>query len=335
MTGVSLGDFAQSFMLQRRGVSLRAELTKLSEEMSTGQVSDVREVLAGNVSFLADMERDLRILDAYRIAGLEAESYANTAQLSLEAFQTTAGDLATSIVAGSVTQTSTTIEQNAFEARNSLESMMAKLNGDIGGRSLFSGVATKTVPLEDASTLLNTLEFLIAGAATPADARLAAETWFDDPSGFSATIYQGSTDDLSPFRVGDGEDVAINIRADNEAFRDALMNVALASLASSSALSFNSSQRAELQRDSGIALQSNQEDLTNVRARIGTAEARLDAIETRNAAEKTSLEIARNDLLGVDPFETATKLEDVQFRLQSIYAVTARLSDLSLVNFIQ
>ena len=213
--------------------------------------------------------------------------------------------------------------------------MMAKLNGDIGGRSLFAGAATKTTPLEDASTLLNTLEFLIAGAATPADARLAAETWFNDPSGFSATIYQGSTDDLSPFRVGDGEDVTVNIRADNESLRDALMNVALASLASSNALSFNSSQRAELQRDSGIALQSNQEALTNVRAQIGTAEARLDAIETRNAAEKTSLEIARNDLLGADPFETATKLEDVQFRLQSIYAVTARLSDLSLVNFIQ
>ena len=65
MTGVSLGDFAQSFMLQRRGVSLRAELTKLSGEMSTGQVSDVREVLAGNVSFLADMERDLRICLLY------------------------------------------------------------------------------------------------------------------------------------------------------------------------------------------------------------------------------------------------------------------------------
>ena len=129
--------------------------------------------------------------------------------------------------------------------------------------------------------------------------------------------------------------MTVNIRADNAAFRDTLMNVALTSLASSGALSFTSGQRAELQRDSGIALQANQEDLTNVRAQIGTAEARLDAIETRNAAEKTALEMARNDLLGVDPFETATKLENVQFRLQSIYAVTARLSDLSLVNFIQ
>ncbi|MEO9820405.1 MAG: flagellin [Paracoccaceae bacterium] len=335
MTGVTLGDFAQSFMLQRRGVSLRAELTKLSEELATGQVSDVRDVLAGNVSFLADMEHDIRILDAYRIAGLEAESYTNAMQLSLEGIQTAVGDLATSIIAGSVTQTATSIEQNSFQARNSLESMMAKLNGDVGGRSLFAGAATKTAPVEDADTMLNTLEFLIAGAATPADARLAAETWFNDPSGFAATIYKGSTENLSPFLVGDGENVAVNVRADHEALRDTLMNVALTTLASSNALSFNSSQRAELQRDSGIALQSNLEDLTIVRAQIGTAEARLDAIETKNAAEKTSLEMARNDLLGVDPFETATKLEDVQFRLQSIYAVTARLSDLSLVNFIQ
>ncbi len=335
MSNVSLGDLAQSYTLQRRGVSLRAELTKLSKEMSTGVVSNVRDVLAGNVSFLADMERDLRTLDAYRIAGLEAESYAGAVQASLSSIQSSSQDLATSIISGSVTQTSTTIEQNAFEARNTLESMMAKLNGDIGGRSLFSGTATKTAPLEDVTTLLNTLEFLVAGATTPAAARLAAETWFNDPAGFTAAIYRGSATDLAPFRVGEGEEVSVKIRADADVLKETLMNVALTSLSNSAALTLNSSQRAELQRDSGLALQANQENLTDIRAQVGTAEARLDTIEARNAAEKTSIELARNDLIGIDPFETATELENVQFRLQSIYAVTARLSDLSLVNFIQ
>ena len=62
--------------------------------------------------------------------------------------------------------------------------------------------------------------------------------------------------------------------------------------------------------------------------------ARLDRIATRNAAEVTSLTMAKNTLLEADPFEAATKLEEAQFQLQSLYTVTVRSSELSLVNFL-
>ena len=60
----------------------------------------------------------------------------------------------------------------------------------------------------------------------------------------------------------------------------------------------------------------------------------MELISARNEAEETSLEFARNSLLAADPFETATELENVQFYLQSLYTVTARNSQLNLVNFL-
>ncbi|MEO1710425.1 MAG: flagellar hook protein, partial [Pseudomonadota bacterium] len=75
MTSFSLGDLAQTYMFQRRGSALKAEMTRLNEELATGQVSDVKAVLAGNVSYLADIENDLRTLDAYSISGNEAAHF--------------------------------------------------------------------------------------------------------------------------------------------------------------------------------------------------------------------------------------------------------------------
>ena len=68
---------------------------------------------------------------------------------------------------------------------------------------------------------------------------------------------------------------------------------------------------------------------------LGYAEARIEDSKVRQEAEASSLEIARNTLLGVDPFDVATRLTDAQQRLESLYAVTARLSRLTLSDFLR
>jgi flagellar hook-associated protein 3 FlgL len=47
------------------------------------------------------------------------------------------------------------------------------------------------------------------------------------------------------------------------------------------------------------------------------------------------LEIARADLVAIDPFEAATRMEAAQTQLETLYSVTARLSRLSLVDFLR
>ncbi|PQO24558.1 flagellar biosynthesis protein FlgL, partial [Rhodobacteraceae bacterium WD3A24] len=69
--------------------------------------------------------------------------------------------------------------------------------------------------------------------------------------------------------------------------------------------------------------------------RVGAAEARVERAAARNSAEATAMESARNDLVGRDPFETASALQETTARLEKIYTVTARLSRLSLLEFLR
>ncbi len=77
-----------------------------------------------------------------------------------------------------------------------------------------------------------------------------------------------------------------------------------------------------------------QDDVIALRADVGFVESRIEKVAARNAAEVTGLEFAKVALLEIDPYEAATRLEEAQFQLQSLYTVTVRMSQLSLVNFL-
>jgi flagellar hook-associated protein 3 FlgL len=124
------------------------------------------------------------------------------------------------------------------------------------------------------------------------------------------------------------------VRANNAAIKEVLLHLSVAALADNATLGLSVPQKSELFGINGLGLQSNQDQMTDLRARIGFVEQRIELISVRNSAEATSTEFARNQLLAADPFETATELENVQFYLQGLYAVTVRNSQLSLVNFL-
>lgn len=334
MSSVSLGDLAQSFMLKRRSVDLREEMSKLTDELSSGRVNDVRAVLAGNHNYLTGLERQLEVLQGYSVANGEAAYLTGAMQASLDRVQSFSGDLGLDLLLASGGPIGVVAGNPSENARIQLEGMINSLNDDIAGRSLFSGTATDRPPLESADVLIDQLRLAVTGQTTPEDILAAATAWFDDPLGFDALVYTGSDTSLAPFVLSDTEVVALDVRANDPALKNMLMHTALASLADDPALALSVPDQSELFGLTGIGLQSNQDQLTSLRSAIGFTEARIERISVRNQAEATSVEFARNTLLEADPFETATALENVQFRLQSLYSVTVRSSQLSLVNFL-
>ena len=85
----------------------------------------------------------------------------------------------------------------------------------------------------------------------------------------------------------------------------------------------------------GQQLLSTEEGRITLSARIGTAEAQIETARTRNAAEETALGILRSGIGSVDPYEAATRLETVRAQLESLYLVTARVSRLSLTEYLR
>lgn len=334
MNSISLGDLSQSFMLQRRSVSLRQDMSRLTDELSSGKVSNVKDVLSGNHNYLSALERSLEVLDGYSVANSEAAHLTATMQASLNRVQDFAGQLGLDLILASGGPVGVIAGSPPENAATQLQGIVNSLNSNIAGRSLFSGTATDQPPLVSADTLLDELRAVVGGQPTPEDIVLAAEAWFADPMGFDDLIYAGSDTALAPFVLSETERVSLDIRANDPALKNVLMYTTLAALADDPALGLTVPQQSELFGIAGLALQSGQDLLTDVRSRIGVAEARIERIAARNQAEATSIEFVRNALIQADPFETATQLENVQFQLQSLYSVAVRSSQLSLVNFL-
>ena len=74
--------------------------------------------------------------------------------------------------------------------------------------------------------------------------------------------------------------------------------------------------------------------MADLAANLGTLQQTVQNAITRNDAESSVLQSARLSLLSVDPYETATKYQQTQDQLQTLYAITARASRLSLVDFL-
>lgn len=335
MTFYSLGDMASHFMLRRQNVRMNGELAQLTQEISSGQTADIPRHLKGNYSYLGDVERNLRVLRGFDTAAKEASFFTSAMQASLEKVQQTTTSLSADLIKADNTKLPSALRIISSNAEGQLRDLLSALNTATGGRSLFSGMATDTTPFSPAGTFLTELRTAVAGEVTLNGIIGAIDTWFDTPGGGFETVgYRGANADLPPFLVGEGETIQLSLRGDNQAFRDILKNTAIAALAGDASLGYSRDLQAEMLVTAGENLLTTQGSLSEVRANLGHAEARLEESKTRISTERTSFEMSRNELLGVDPYETATRLEAVQFQLESLYAATAKLSNLSLVRYL-
>ncbi|MEH6644379.1 flagellin [Sulfitobacter sp.] len=330
----SRGDTAHSYAMQSRNAALKQDMQRLTLEISTGQVADIRTALAGNVAYLNDLDRSLTKLDGYKLAGLEAQQFADGVQTALGRIS----DLNASFRDSLLTATNSALGDGTTglqsTARDKLDQTISALNTQVSGRTLFAGTATNVQPIASVDDLLTGLRAAVTGAVTVDDIFIAAQAWFDDPAGFGTTGYLGSDTALAPVALSDSDSVGFKLRGDDTVLRDTLRNLALMAMADDPALSLNNTQKSELLQKTMTNVFANVDDVIQLRATVGTSEAHIETATVRQSSERSALEMARNNLLSVDPFEAATELEQVQFQLQSLYAITARSSQLSLVNYL-
>ena len=332
----SIGDMAQALVLRNRNVQIRQQIDRLGLELSTGVVADKARHLSGDLTALAAMDRNLSVLDGFRIATTEAAQTTGVMQTTLGAIQTRTEDVSLTLLQTDIMVSESLRSTVAKDALSALTSVMSDLNRTTYGRSLFGGTATDRAPLGTSDTLIADLRGLLAGVTTLAGIEAQLDAWFDAPGGgFETQTYQGSTTNLAPFQLGPSERAALDVRADDQVFRDMIRGLALAAISDDDILDFDQGLRAEMLASAGNQLLQTQVPLTELRAGLGALEARIEETVTSNAAETTATRLARLDLIAVDPYETATQLENAQLQLESLYTVTARAARLSFTEYMR
>lgn len=335
MATTTIGDLAHDMMLRRQNTQVKKTMTRLTEEMASGRAADTTEHLGGRFSHLSQIEHDMSLSAGYKTVAEEARVATMTMQHALNRVNERTTELVSTAALASTAGTSINLDLLGAEARGDLDTIVSALNTNVAGRYLFGGVAVSDTSLASADTLMAGLLTAVGGAVTATDVMAAADTFFDAPGGdFETSIYLGATVDLAPFQLGAGESVNLGLRADDAALRDVLKHVALTALIDNGSLSLGPSGRDTLLGFVIDGLLTAQDKVTSVRADLGFAEDRIARAATRIETERGSYEMARNTLLSVDLYDTATELEAAQVQLETLYTITARTSRLSLVNFL-
>lgn len=331
----AVGDLAQSLSLRRQSASAQSDVMRLTQEMSSGEVAHVSEHLQGSFGQLADMENRLAVNEPRRMAGAEAATQAATMQGALELIQNRLTDLSDRAMVVSQASEGPALASLGRSANQTLGTIISALNVEVAGRPVFAGSSLNAAPLASAADTMAAARSAVSGAVDAAGVRAALDTFFDMAGGgFETVIYQGGTADLTAFRLGEGEEVVLAIRADDPKVRAILKDTVMAALAADESLALDGAERVSLMRDAGAAMRAGLDQLVGLRANLGFAEERIGHSISRNAAEHSALKMARSDLLAVDLFETASALEQAQLRLETIYTLTARTARLNLVNFL-
>lgn len=337
MSFLGIGDLAQGFRLRHQDLNLRQQLQRLGQEVTTGRIADLPAALSGDLASIAAIEGQLTKLDGFKIVTTEAAEALGVVQTALATAQT-AGAIASNLLSVTLTPTDRQIDTLAADARQRFGGVVAALNARAADRYLLSGVATDTPPLAEPEAILGALDAAVAGQSSATGIAAAVQAWFDAPAGgggYLDTAYRGSAQPLAPFRTAEGESVPLTLTAADPALRDMLRGLALAALVDRGALAGDAQGRAALLQTAGETIAGADSDLTERRAAVGSAEAAVEASVTRNAAERTRLELRRNDVTAVDPYDAATALEAVRSQTETLYTVTARLAGLRLAGYLK
>ncbi|UWQ22472.1 hypothetical protein [Jannaschia sp. W003] len=312
----------------------RELVSRLGAEMATGRVADPAEALRHDFSALGLAERELHLAGSLEQSigkGLRVMAAADAALGGIGDEIERLGDELVPFVTGSAGVPMDDLAASAWEG---FERIVALMNARLDDGAIFAGGRRDAEATGSAAAIRADVEALAAGAADADDLQARVAAYFAPSGDFAANRVVPSAPDAFGFRIEADRSVAFDMRAGDAGFRDALGAVARIAALAASPHAETPEAQAYLATGAPAALATATDGVIGLRAAAGRTAAALDrgtaALEDRvaRAAE------ARNALVGVDPYETATRLEEEAARLETIYTLTARLSRLRLTDYL-
>lgn len=334
---VSIGDLSRAALLRQANTQLKSRLLVLTQESASGVKSDMAQAVGGNFGHLAQVEARLTMLAAYRDTAAAAQAELAGLQAALETIGKIGSEIGNGMSSGVSATDETSISIRSRQARDDLNAVIGLMNVEIGGRFLLSGSAVETRPMGDAAGILADARAQIAGLTDPAAIAAAISGWFDAApglGGFADTWFGGNTDTRT---VATSSQAAVTqtLTGLDPSFRDILKGLVLGALADDPAVALAREEKAALVAQAGATALAGVRALTMRRTEVGMQEEAIARDAARNAAETTAMSIARTRIVEADPYETASALTQTETSLQNLYALTARLSRLSLTDYLR
>ncbi len=336
MRSTIVPDLMSHLRLTREHGTTKAALNRVSQEVNTGLKSDLVEAAGGDLRRLQALEASLSRLEERKNVITLAETRAEVTQATLDTLRRAADAVGVDLLAATERGDYSAARTVAASARSAMQAAVAAINGDSTGRNLFAGAAVDGPALRDADTILNEVAVVVAATTNTADALAAIDTYFNDPAGgFATSAFLGAAVDAPTAELGPGERLAFAERADSDAVRAVLQSLATAVMGVESSYGAAPVSSNLMLNRAALGAISARDQVTDVRADLGVKQERIEAAATRVEAERSLIDIARTELRAADAYESAAEFKALETQLETIYATTARLANLSLINYLR
>ncbi len=330
-------DLARLQMLQKQAFATRNKLDVAGQELSSGLKASRYDATGGNLTRLFALERSLDRNAVFSQTISLTELRLDVMQESLGRIQTSAEDLSLDLSESVSRGDYAAALLHATATRRAFSDTVGTLNTQVAGQSLFAGTATDSAALAPADAMLADLDALAAGAPDAASAITAINGYFakTPPGAFYTNGYIGATSDLSPVEIGEGQRLDYGMRADDDQIVAVLRSQALAAVVAGGAFGGNQTEQMALMGEAGKQMLAAKEGVLDLRSAVGSLQEAVEHAKASRVSEHDTLELARTRIVATDPLESASAYQTLQDQLESIYTITARLTNLRFLNFMK
>ncbi len=332
--------------LQRSLISMQREMADKQVEVQTGKFADVGlslgEKTATPVSFLRDVRRLESILDTNKTAATRLEATQN----SLATLRSASNSVLSALTAGN--QTTDGRKVSAQSALSALGSMTSALNVAVAGQHIFAGLNSDVTPIDAGNGIPAGDEMDAAflayfgfaktdpAASTISVAAFQAFVASDvEPMFLGAgwnTIVSGASDMVIQSRITLKEVVSSSVSANEAGIRGTIFAAALAANFLDTQL--NTAVADNIVRTSVSASATADAALAAVQSKAGLVQERVSDADTRVATQRDMLLGAGEDLTAVDPYEASVRLNALLTQIETSYALTQKIQNLSILRYL-
>jgi len=305
---------------------MRARATSAAQESVTGQHVDLTKHLGGRIGDAMAGHKALTDIANQRGLLSIREGRLDLAQQSLGGVQDRISGLEVRMLSALSMGDLPGQDLVARDAEAALRDTFNALNSRHGDRFLFSGDETATQPLTSPDQLLADIRQIANTATSAADFELQLDEYFQSPTGgWLTSIYAGATTSSDPDAVTAADPTIVEVIS-------ALAVMAISRMSNNLTLL---NENPEIVSASAERIGTGSTALVNLRADIGIAQERIAKSRESLDTEETILNSVYNSMVGRDQYDAASELKQLEAGLEAAYLLTARLSNLSLLNFLR
>ncbi|MCB1342119.1 MAG: hypothetical protein KDK24_13840 [Pseudooceanicola sp.] len=349
----NISTLQSSLARRRENARLMTGMAKAEKEVTTGLRADLFRDLGQRAAESVRLRNIVQRNDGFIASNKLLAGRMEVTGLAMTEIRQVADDFLALAVSGSNPGSAISSELQA-SARIAIGQIVVQANTVYQGGHIFAGIDQDKVPLQrwdqvNAGTGLSPEDVMTAivgtGPVTLADVNaLTAEIdgVFDGSHAtvgyrYEETFFNGTPAATGPrveARIGEGVTISHGIQANDTGFTELMQGLSMLASMDISQIADQDAYTAWL--DAAVQkISQGSHKLLGAQTELGSFQGLVEETIDRHESVNDVYANRMLDLEGVDAYEAATRLTLLQTQLESSYAVTARLSSLTLLNFLR